>query len=70
MNYKIEFSFDYGRDVLVVLGNPRALGKALTRQWSVFWRCRARHFRIICKIKDTELLILVLEIAYWCEVED
>ena len=58
------------QDVLAVLENPRALGKALTGQWGGFWRYRTGHFRIICKIKDTELLILVLKIANWREIYD
>ena len=60
----------YVRDVLSVLENPRALGKALTGQWGGFWRYRTGHYRIICKIKDSELIILVLKIAHRREVYD
>lgn len=54
----------YLRDVLAKVENPRLLGKALTRNLEVFWRYRTGHFRIICKIDDGQLVVLVLKIAH------
>ncbi|MFZ2451389.1 MAG: type II toxin-antitoxin system RelE/ParE family toxin [Methylovulum miyakonense] len=44
--------------------NPRATGKALQGQLAGYWRYRVGDYRIICQIKDGELLILVIEIGH------
>ena len=44
--------------------NPRVLGKALTANHKGKWRYRVGDCRIICKIDDGEIVILVLEIGH------
>ena len=44
--------------------NPRATGKALQGQLSGYWRYRVGDYRLICQIKDGELIILVIEIGH------
>jgi mRNA interferase RelE/StbE len=44
--------------------NPRYLGKALKGRLSGLWRYRIGDYRIICKIQDKEVLILVLNIKH------
>jgi len=44
--------------------NPRASGKALLGNFAGLWRYRLREYRIICQIKDKEVLILVLRIGH------
>ncbi len=51
-------------DGLFTTGNPRANGKALQGQLSGYWRYRVGDYRIICQIKDSELVILVIEIGH------
>jgi len=48
--------------------NPRSTGKALQGQLAGYWRYRVGDYRIICQIKDDELLILVIEIGHRKEV--
>jgi mRNA interferase RelE/StbE len=46
------------------LADPRSIGKALQgSRLGEFWRYRVGPFRLICKIEDDRLLVLVLRIA-------
>lgn len=44
--------------------NPRAKGKGLTANRSGEWRYRIGDYRLICEIKDNELIILALSIGH------
>ena len=44
--------------------NPRAKGKGLTADKSGEWRYRIGDYRLICQIKDEELIILALSIGH------
>jgi mRNA interferase RelE/StbE len=44
--------------------NPRNLGKALSLNKAGLWRYRIGDYRVICKIHDEEIIILVLEIGH------
>jgi len=46
------------------LDNPRSRGKGLTANLSGLWRYRVGDYRILCCIKDDELIITVLEIGH------
>ncbi len=48
--------------------DPRLLGKALTGALRGYWRYRVGDYRIICEIKNKELLILVIEVGHRREV--
>jgi mRNA interferase RelE/StbE len=54
----------YINGVLSRINDPRLLGKALTGNLGEFWRYRAGNFRIICKIYDAKLTVLVVKIAH------
>ena len=41
--------------------NPRIHGKGLVGNKSGQWRYRIGDYRLLCEIKDTEVIILVLE---------
>ena len=45
---------------LLNVDNPRSLGKSLKGNFSDYWRYRCGNYRIICKIEDEELVILVV----------
>lgn len=53
---------------LVGQEDPRAHGKALTADRKGFWRYRIGDYRIICEIKDDELVILALSAGHRREV--
>lgn len=44
--------------------NTRAKGKGLTANRSGEWRYRIGDYRLICEIKDNELIILALSIGH------
>jgi mRNA interferase RelE/StbE len=50
------------------LKNPRDLGKPLSGQLSEFWRYRVGDYRVICKIEDEAITILVIEIGHRREI--
>lgn len=48
--------------------NPRVHGKGLTANRTGQWRYRIGNYRLICEIKDEEVLILVLEVGHRREI--
>jgi len=49
--------------------DPRSLGKALHGpRFGELWRYRAGDYRLICKIEDARLLVLVLRIGHRKEI--
>ncbi len=54
----------YIAGVLAKIDNPRLLGKALTGNFGEFWRYRTGNFRIICKIDDDRLIVLVVKVTH------
>jgi len=51
-------------DEVQALDDLRSRGHALTGELSGLWRYRVGDWRIICKIKDTELIILVVDLGH------
>jgi len=59
------------RDILAYLdervageGDPRRFGKGLKADLSGLWRYRVGDYRIVCQIKDRELLVLVVVVGH------
>lgn len=48
--------------------NPRSRGKALTANRAGQWRYRIGDYRLICLIKDGELVILALSVGHRREI--
>ena len=55
---------------LVGCENPRLHGKGLVENRSGQWRYRIGDYRVICEIKDGEIVILVLEIGHRKSIYD
>ena len=53
---------------LVGCENPRQHGKGLTANRSGQWRYRIGDYRLICEIKDNELVILALSVGHRREI--
>lgn len=51
-------------DEVAALDDPRSQGKGLTGPLSGLWRYRVGDYRIICDIRDGELVILVVDAAH------
>ena len=51
------------------LDNPRSLGKASHgSRFGEFWKYRLGEYRLICKIEDERLLVLVLRVGHRKEI--
>ena len=55
---------------LTELADPRSKGKMLVGNFSGFWRYRVGDYRLICRIHDEELEILVVEVGHRKEIYD
>ncbi|MSS78818.1 type II toxin-antitoxin system RelE/ParE family toxin [Anaerococcus sp. WCA-380-WT-2B] len=51
-------------DNIKKLEEPRARGKALSANLKGFWRYRVSDYRIICEIKENELIICIVDIDH------
>lgn len=52
------------------LGDPRSRGRALVGDRAGLWRYRVGEYRVLCEIRDAELLILALEIGHRSSIYD
>mgnify|MGYP001271528397 CR=1 FL=1 len=59
---------DYMDKRVAKLEDPRSLGKALTGTLGAFWRYRVGDYRVICDIKDSEVIVLVVRIGHRSDV--
>ena len=57
-------------DDVARLENPRERGKMLIGNMLGVWRSRVGDYRILCKIRDEELIITVVEVGHRREVYD
>jgi mRNA interferase RelE/StbE len=58
--------FLHGR--LLASPDPRSLGKALVGELAGLWRYRVGDYRLICRIEDRQVTIVVLEIGHRREI--
>lgn len=55
---------------IAVLDDPRQSGKPLNGELGEFWRYRVGDFRVLCEIRDDELVILAAIIGHRREIYD
>lgn len=55
---------DYMDNRVAPLDEPRALGKPLTGGLRGLWRYRVGDYRIICRIEDERVTIVVIELGH------
>jgi mRNA interferase RelE/StbE len=60
---------DYLEEV-AELGDPHVRGKALVGDKQGLWRYRIGDYRVICKLEDCRLVILVLSVGHRREIYD
>jgi mRNA interferase RelE/StbE len=58
-----ESVLDYLYNRILTLEHPKLSGKALSANKKGYWRYRVDKFRIICKLKEEVLIILIVKIA-------
>lgn len=55
-------------DKVAEMEEPRHRGKALAANLKGFWRYRVGNYRIICEIKDKDLLIIAVNIGHRSDI--
>lgn len=50
------------------LDDPRGAGKALTGNLRTYWRYRVGDYRVVCDIRDNELVIVAVMIGHRSDV--
>ena len=55
-------------DEVAELSNPRVRGKALVGNMLGMWRYRVGAFRVLCRIRDEQLIIVVVDIGHRREI--
>lgn len=55
---------------IAIAADPRQSGKPLKGELGEFWRYRVGDYRILCEIRDDELVILAATIGHRREVYD
>lgn len=51
-----------------MLDDPRALGSALVGEHAGYWRWRVGEYRVVARIEDARVVILVVRVAHRREV--
>jgi mRNA interferase RelE/StbE len=54
----------YLRERIAITEDPRRFGKPLRRNLAGLWRYRIEDFRLICRIEDDRVVILVLQVGH------
>lgn len=52
------------RERVLSLADPRMIGEALQGDKAGRWRYRVSDYRIICKIEDHKMVVLVIELGH------
>ena len=52
------------RERVAPLEDPRQFGKPLKGQFAELWRYRVGDYRIVCDIRDDEVLVLVVRVGH------
>jgi len=58
----------YLRERIAINSDPRRFGKPLSYDKHGLWRYRVQNARIVCRIEDDELIVLVIKVGYRKEV--
>ena len=58
----------YLRQRIETVEDPRRFGKALTGTMSGLWRYRVSDYRIVCRIEDAKIVVLVLKVGHRSEI--
>jgi len=56
------------RERVLCLASPYDLGKQLTGKWSGHWRYRVGDYRVVCQIRNAELVVSVVKASHRSDV--
>ena len=55
---------------LDMIDDPRRFGKALKGDYKGLWRYRIGAYRVICEIRDDELIVLAIDVGHRKNIYD
>lgn len=58
----------YLRQRVAIAADPRRLGKPLHGEFAGLWRYRVGDWRLVCRIEDRRLVVLVLTVGHRREI--
>ena len=58
----------YLRERIAVAEDPRRFGKPLRRNLAGLWRYRVEDYRLICRLEDERVVVLVLQVGHHRDV--
>jgi mRNA interferase RelE/StbE len=54
----------YLHERIAIMQDPRRFGKPLRRNLAGLWRYRVEDYRLICRIEDDRVVVLVLQVGH------
>ena len=54
----------YLRERIATMEDPRRFGKPLRRDMAGLWRYRVADYRIVCEIREAEVVVFVVRVAH------
>ncbi|HEV2614392.1 MAG TPA: type II toxin-antitoxin system RelE/ParE family toxin [Gammaproteobacteria bacterium] len=60
--------YSFLEEKLSKIENPRMFGKALQGKFSKYWRYRVGDYRVICRIEDSMVTVLVIAVGHRREI--
>jgi mRNA interferase RelE/StbE len=54
----------YMRERIAGTGDPRRFGRPLRRNLAGLWRYRVEDYRLICRIEDGRIVVVVLQVGH------
>lgn len=55
---------------VMMLEDPRDVGKALTGNLRTYWRYRVGDYRVVCEIRDNEMVIVAVMVGHRRDIYD
>ncbi len=62
--------FRYLEKRIAAAGNPRDFGKPMFGEYKGLWRYRVEDYRLICRVEDHRMVVLVVRIGHRRDVYD
>jgi mRNA interferase RelE/StbE len=60
--------FDFLDERVARDSGPYSVGRALTGPWRGHWRYRVGDYRVICRLRNTQMLVLVVKVGHRSDV--
>lgn len=61
---------EYLRERIATDEDPRRLGKSLLADKAGLWRYRVGDYRIVCRIEDDQMIVLVIAVGHRSKIYD